>query len=80
MTMTPDKVRTHGDWRFTIVSETLSKAQVVGQGVFASGGKWPVAAVFHDGEAFTAFDMRGRPMDMDKLLRKCPDLLSAFDE
>lgn len=79
MTLRLDVVHEQGPWRFALVCETTLRAHVLGQGLFASGGKRPVAVVFHDGEDLTAMDMRGRELDVATLDRDCPGLLATFE-
>lgn len=80
MALKLDPVRVQGERRLAVICEVTSRVNADRDGVYASGGKRPVAVVFHDGAALEAMDMRGRPLDVETLARDCPGLLDAFGD
>jgi hypothetical protein len=73
-----DPVQARGRWRLAVVCEVTARARGDRGGVFASGGKRPVAVVVHDGAGLEAMDLKGRSLDVETLARDCPGLLAAF--
>lgn len=80
MMLTFDPPRTCGDLCFTVLSECRVSVHPLNRGIVGHASKRPSALVFLCNGKLTATDLKGRPIDSDKLMKSCPGLVEALNE